>query len=175
MNKKPMDDFLKEYYHLQDVVHDIDKRLLTIKGWGVTIGLAALTWGFVEAHYGLFLVAALSGLTFWILESTLKKQQMRFYTRIREIEIIAQKLSNLSLPDGTEIATPQIDWYWKNAPKYFSGSIQSSLPDPVRYSEYPPFEKTWRFPHVCLPHVITIVTGVILFFLGFLGVLGIPL
>ena len=33
---------LREYYAVFDTVNDFDKRLLTIKGWGVTLSLAAL-------------------------------------------------------------------------------------------------------------------------------------
>jgi hypothetical protein len=37
------EDFLaKEYFALEDIVKDFDKRLFTVKGWGVTLSLAAL-------------------------------------------------------------------------------------------------------------------------------------
>ena len=36
------DDLMTEYFKLVDLVRDVDQRLLTIKGWGVTLGLARL-------------------------------------------------------------------------------------------------------------------------------------
>src|SRR5438309_8985306 len=102
------EDFLsKEYFALVDIVKDFDQRLLTIKGWGVTLSLAALGFGFQYQHYGLFLVAAISAFTFWAIESMTKKHQMRHYVRIREIEVLALELKSGTLSD---ILTPQINW-----------------------------------------------------------------
>ena len=50
------DALLKEYYEILKIVGDFDGRLLTVKGWGVTLSLAALSLGFQQSHYGLFLV-----------------------------------------------------------------------------------------------------------------------
>ena len=51
---------LKEYYEILKIVGDFDGRLMTVKGWGVTLSLAALGLGFQYGRYGLFLVASLS-------------------------------------------------------------------------------------------------------------------
>jgi hypothetical protein len=67
------DKLLREYYEVFQIVNEFDMRLLTVKGWGVTLSLAALAWGFQYAHYGLFLVAALSGLAFWLIEGVMKR------------------------------------------------------------------------------------------------------
>ena len=61
-------DLQVEYGKLVDIVTSYDQRLLTIKGWGVTLSLASLGLGFQQNHYGLFLVAAASGFAFWLLE-----------------------------------------------------------------------------------------------------------
>jgi hypothetical protein len=37
---------LKEYYEIVRIVGEFDGRLMTVKGWGVTLSLAALGWGF---------------------------------------------------------------------------------------------------------------------------------
>lgn len=58
------DDLQAEYAKLTEIVSAFDQRLLTIKGWGVTLGLASLGLDFQQEHYGLFLVAAVSGLAF---------------------------------------------------------------------------------------------------------------
>jgi hypothetical protein len=71
------DDLQAEYAKLTEIVSAFDQRLLTIKGWGVTLGLASLGLDFQQEHYGLFLVAAASGLAFWLLEATTKLHQIR--------------------------------------------------------------------------------------------------
>jgi len=43
--------------------------------------------GFQYAHYRYYLVAALSGLGFWIIEAIVKRHQMRFYLRMRDIGV----------------------------------------------------------------------------------------
>jgi hypothetical protein len=65
-------------------------------GCGVTLALAALAWGFQYGHFGLFLVAALSGLGFW-----------RYCLRMREIEVLRCRQAT----NGTEreLSTPRID------------------------------------------------------------------
>lgn len=172
------DEFPKElsmeYYKLFDIVNEFDKRLLTVKSWGLTFSLGALALGFQEKHYGLFLVACISSIAFWFIEGVFKKHQMRFYVRMREIEVINFELSKSKLSDGTIISTPQIDWSWKNAPDYFKGAISTSL-SPERYGQdsYYFYVLTWFFPHIYLPHVITAVTGGVLFMLGAYGKISI--
>ena len=75
------DDLQAEYYKIADTVASFDQRLLTIKGWGVTFSLAAIALGFQQNHYGLFLVAAASGVAFWLIEGSTKLQQMRYIIR----------------------------------------------------------------------------------------------
>jgi hypothetical protein len=108
------DDLMKEYYKIVDLVSDFDHRLLTIKGWGVTLSLASLGFGFQQAHYGLFLVAALSGIAFWLVEATTKLHQMRFYPRMGDIEAAAFELYRVESPDGP-VTSPLIDWGWFTA------------------------------------------------------------
>ena len=43
--------------------------------------------GFKYAHNGHFLVAALSELGLWSIEAIMKRYQMRFYLRMRDIEV----------------------------------------------------------------------------------------
>jgi hypothetical protein len=158
------DDFLsKEYFALVDIVKDFDQRLLTVKGWGVTLSLAALGLGFQYSHYGLFLVAAISAIGFWSIEAVTKIFQMRHYVRMREIEV---RRAELAL---TDIPTPQIDWSWQIAAYYFKGEYTGAPPHPNRYG-YSSFNiRTWFYPHVFLPHAISLVAGGILFVLGITG------
>lgn len=36
---------LREYYEIFHALEEFDKRLISVKGWGMTLSLAALAWG----------------------------------------------------------------------------------------------------------------------------------
>ena len=169
---------LREYFALSDTIDRFDQRLLTIKGWGVTVGLATLGLGFHTTHYGLFLVAAVSGAAFLAIEGLTKRHQVRHYLRMREIEVARAKSPDW---DGS----PQIDWCWSLADSFFRGKREGEegLPPPKRYPApydeephpaphaYSFYQYAW-FGSVALPHVITVIFGSILFILGVLGYVG---
>lgn len=160
---------LKEYYAILEIVREFDGRLLTVKGWGVTLSLAALAWGFEKAHYGLFLVASLSGVGFWVIEAIMKRHQIRYYLRMREIEIIAYAHAERS---GTaEESSPRIDWTWMRAPEVFSGA-PAGIQERPRLQPVPRYGSTWLFPHVFLPHLLSVVLGTLLLLAGRAGLLG---
>jgi hypothetical protein len=157
---------LREYFALNDTVDRFDQRLLTIKGWGVTVGLASLGLGFHTTHYGLFLVAAVSGASFLAIEGLTKRHQVRHYLRMREIEV-----QRAFAPDWN--GSPQIDWRWTVAESYFLGKDHGhelALPQPYQ-TPYRFYRQVW-LGSVALPHVITIILGSILFLLGLLGYVG---
>ncbi len=161
-----------EYWKLADTVAAFDQRMLTVKGWGVTLSLAALAWGFEKGHYGLFLIAALSSSGFWAIESLFKRHQMRSYVRMRDIEVTLWEAAAEPLPDGTIVSSPLVDWAWKLANDYYGGRALGSLPKPERYGERESYRRTWIFGAIALPHVIAFVAGLFLFVLGFVGRLG---
>jgi hypothetical protein len=186
------DDLQAEYAQLVDIVSAFDQRLLTIKGWGVTLSLASLGFGFQQNHYGLFLVAAVSGLAFWLVEATTKMHQMRYYPRMGDIEFIAYELFKVPTPSGPA-SSPLLDWGWYTAklrvnrsklphrpPKRPDRTLNPRKPKPYRAKDKGRSEKDegryelppWLFPHVMLPHVVAVVTGTILFVLGLLEVFG---
>lgn len=188
-------DLQAEYVKLVEIVSTFDQRLLTIKGWGVTLSLASLGLAFQQNHYGLFLVAAVSGLGFWLVEATTKEQQMRYYPRMGDIEFIAYELFGLKTPSGVSASSPLIDWGWRTArprirslpstgdplvPRRWPTEEQGALTGEQRLrtwlSEHVPGRRdrvrAWMFPHVALPHVIAVVMGVVLFALGLMGVFG---
>lgn len=103
------DSFEKdEYFALVKSVADFDQRLLTVKGWGVTLSLAALGLGFQYRAHGFFLIAAASSLAFWVIEHAGKRHQMRHYVRIREIEVNQYRRAGLlpyvALPHAITLA-----------------------------------------------------------------------
>lgn len=170
------DDLREEYYRLAGLVEGFDQRLLTIKGWGVTLGLASLGFGFEKQHYGLFLVAALSGLAFWVVEATTKSHQMRFYPRMRDIEVIARELFGTSGADGRTVSSPLIDWSWTTGrQRLWGGDSKGDPGSPQRHPDQQ--EKTGRlgplivlfYPHVFMPHLLTVLAGAVLFAIGLSG------
>ncbi|HUF37365.1 MAG TPA: hypothetical protein VMN57_02480 [Anaerolineales bacterium] len=74
-----------EYSMLQGFYEDIDNRCITIKGWSITAGLAAIGAGFVYSEL-LFLAAAASSYLFWYLEGYWRGLSFFFSRRILEIE-----------------------------------------------------------------------------------------
>jgi len=171
------DDLQAEYVQLVDIVSGYDQRLLTIKGWGVTFSLASLGLGFQQNHYGLFLVAAVSGLAFWIVEATTKGHQMRYYPRMRDLEVIAYELFQVPTPNGPA-SSPLIDWGWSTArPRVWRLKNVGSGRNPREPKPYPVTREDRPmppslFPHVMLPHLIAVLTGTVLFVLGLLDVFG---
>ncbi len=167
-------DLQAEYAKLTEIVNAFDQRLLTIKGWGVTLGLASLGLGFQQEHYGLFLVAATSGLAFWLLEATTKLHQIRYYPRMGDIEFIAYELFSVRTPSGPA-SSPLIDWSWYVAgPRIRKGDSKG---DPRKPQQWPTHQqgrglRPWTFAHVAFPHLVSVVSGTVLFVLGLLGVFG---
>jgi hypothetical protein len=173
------DDLIREYFTLVDLVTSFDQRLLTIKGWGVTLSLASLGLGFQQDHYGLFLVAAVSGLAFWIVEGTTKGHQMRYYPRMGDIEVAMFDLYRVDTPAGP-VSAPLIDWSWNTSKPRLRGGPRRG--DPRVPTARPDVRHLTRFervvshpfwgPHVVFPHLVSMVVGGILFLIGLLGYLG---
>lgn len=107
-----LDELSKEYYAVVGIVSAFDQRLMTIKGWSVTISLAALGFGFSRSHYALFGVAAVTGVVFYIIDILTKRHQFRYYPRMRGIEKAAFELNNVKLADGKVLSAPRVDWTW---------------------------------------------------------------
>src|SRR5262245_20629710 len=170
------DDLMAEYYRVSDIVAAFDQRLLTVKGWGVTFALATLALGFQQDHYGLFVVAAASALSFWLIEASIKLHQTRYYPRMGDIEVIAYEQFGRATASGV-VSAPLIDWSWFTAPpRVLGGRAKGDPRKPTRWPDINdnPGRSRWilLYPHVALPHVIVVVLGSILFVLGLLGVFG---
>src|SRR5829696_6297050 len=167
------DDLQSEYAKLADTVTVFDPRLLTIKGWGVTLSLASLGFGFQQDHYGVFLPAAASGLAFWLVEATTKLRQIRYYPRMGDIELIAYELFGGDTPTGPA-SSPLIDWGWHTAGA--PGPKKDSRDDPRKprpwdqQSSRP--QRPWISAHVAFPHLVAVVMGTVLFVLGLVGEFG---
>jgi hypothetical protein len=167
-------DLLQEYFAILEVVNGFDQRLLTVKGWSVTLSLALLGLGFQQGHYALFALAAVTGLGFWLSEALTKRHQMRYYSRMRDIELAAYNLNHVELPlidpprHTTEwplgsMSSPRIDMYWafpKGGEKDWRADIPwRRTPDDLRRMLR---MAPWRV-HVMVPHAIAIVLGLALY------------
>jgi Na+/H+ antiporter NhaD/arsenite permease-like protein len=163
------EQLLKEYYEIVRIVSEFDGRLMTVKGWGVTLSLAALAWGFQYGHHGLFLVSALSGLAFWLIEGTIKRHQMRHYLRMREIEVLQYQRSGDENARAT--SSPRIDSSWSHADALYAGRSSASQPVAM-HGPRSSYRFAWFFPHVFLPHLLSVLVGLLLLVLSVRGSLG---
>jgi hypothetical protein len=152
----------KEYFAIVETVASFDQRLLTIKGWGVTLSLVALGLGFQYRAYGFFLVAAASSLAFWAIEAIVKRHQMRYYLRMNEIEASRYERAK---DDEKAYSAPRIGWSWNRADELYRGKTD-------QYGDVPKVTIPWSYqfsfllPHVFLPHLITLLISLVLFLRG---------
>jgi hypothetical protein len=177
------EDLLKEYYAILDVVTGFDGRIMTIKGWSVTLSLAGLGLGFQQGHYALFALAGITALGFWFIDATTKRHQLRYYPRMRDIEVAAYGLNHVELNDVDprhtafpvplgQVSSPRIDMYWAYPRS-----------DGVDWRTDPPWRRTpeeihkmlrrpYWMPHVLLPHAVAVVLGLLLFVAAAAGTAG---
>jgi len=73
------------YLLLQNFYEGFDTRIITIKGWSATVGMAAIGGGFYQTHY-LWLFAAAASLIFWLVEALWKSFQYMYSPRIQQLE-----------------------------------------------------------------------------------------
>jgi hypothetical protein len=74
-----------EYIMLQQFYEEIDSKGLTIKGWSITVALAAIGTGILYRRE-ILLIGFLSALVFWYLEAHWRGLSHFFSTRIKQIE-----------------------------------------------------------------------------------------
>lgn len=190
------EDLTKEYYAVLEVVLNFHGRLITVKGWSVTLSLAALGLGFQQRHYVLFLLGAVTGAAFWWLDARMTRFQYRYFTRLREIEYTAYLINRVPLDytDGPrEISAPRINLTWRFKGYPVNKDTGKPLPrrrpwwqaprrgtelaswydwradEPYRQKPqdiYRDLRHCWWWPSVALPHVVAVVLGVGLFILA---------
>ena len=152
----------KEYFELLKIVAQFDDRFLAVKGWTVTFSLATLALAFQKKTKGLFLVAALSAMSFWVLEAYMKLHQNQYYPRMRQIEVVC---------NSQQKNAPAVDWAWQEGRKLLDGESEP-IPGPITQERKPTLlvsvfglhMGTMLLPHVLLPHGVTVVIGLALYF-----------
>ena len=165
------DDLRAEYALIAKAVADADGRFLTIKGWSVTLSLAGLGLGFQQGHYALFGLAALSGLGFWAIDALLKRDQLRYYSRMRDLEVASYRLNRVALDGLGEFSSPRVDEGWG----YLGEPDDPRLEPPLRRAPAQirtMLHRAWFMPRTLLPHAIAVVVGAVLFVLAATGARG---
>lgn len=155
------EDLNREYYAIDARISDFDHRMLTVKGWSVTIGLAGLGLGFQQQHYALFALASLSAVSFWRIGGIMKRQQLRYYARSSAIEAAAYELNHVEL-GGVPVSAPQTNWWWWHAAKGLGVPTGPPLTNPNQ--PLPRLDRTvWLRAHVALPEALIAAVGLVLF------------
>lgn len=187
------EDLSKEYYAILNVISSYDGWLLIVKGWSVTLSLAALGLGFQQRHFALFALGAATAAGFWYLDGLMKGYQYRYYVRMREIEYTAYLINRVPLGGeygDKEISAPRIDmtWPFKGYPVDKDTGKPRPVPAPWRWRvlrrAQPRKPEDWRadeperrspqhiylqlrgrfwWPNVALPHVVAVGLGTALF------------
>lgn len=156
------EDLTKEYFALVDIVGGFDGRVMTVKGWSVTLSLAGLGLGFQQGHFALFALAGATALAFWFIEGQIKTQQWRYYSRMRDIEIAHYHLNRITLPELGEASALRIDQQWsyqRDMPDWRNDQPWRRTPDEIRAFLFKPY----RTVYVLLPHAVAVVIGFALF------------
>jgi hypothetical protein len=170
------EDLSKEYYAVLNVVFNFHGRLLTIKGWSVTLSLAALGLGFQQRHYALFFLAAASGAVFWILDAFMAGFQYRYFTRMREIEYTAYLINPVHVGGKygrKRISAPRISMTWWFAAHPVGRDWRADIPPRQNVQEtYKDYRRRFWWPSVMLPHVLAVVAGLLLGFAAAFNALG---
>ena len=140
-----------EYLLLQKFYEDFDFRIVTIKGWSATIGMAAIGGGFYQTHY-LWLFGAAAAVVFWFVEALWKSFQYMYGPRIELIE------KAFASDDFSRIVPLQIYSSWFKTLEKNGFGIFGNL----------------RLGIVAFPHFITVIAGIALFVLHALGWIALP-
>ena len=148
MTEDQVNDFLQaEYLHIQKTIEDFDARALSIKTWSVSFGLAAIAGAFASHASIVLLVASVSSVLFWFLETMWKTFQLAYYARSETIEKHFRGQSAIAHP--FQIGT---SWYAKWSHMKTAETRRIAL-----------------WPHVALPHAFVLVLGAALYLLVYVG------
>ena len=169
LSQEIIKELREEYFRLFSAVESFDNRLLTVKAWGVTAGLAVIASAVKDNCRDLFLIASLSGLCFWVIECVFKAYQIRYYTHMRYIEFRIYESRKASNGAGINAISPAIDAFWSGAGGVFG--VRCNKKDEVSILKVKLYQKSGVFfaePFfylgVLLPHFITVVVGLIMYF-----------
>ncbi|WHP63959.1 hypothetical protein [Vibrio harveyi] len=81
-----MESLALEYFKLVDVISQYDGYLMMIKGWSITVSLAIFGYAFQQANRSILLLAAVSSISFYLMDVKFKEYQLSYYPRMKAIE-----------------------------------------------------------------------------------------
>ena len=136
-----------EYLHLQKTIEEFDGKAITIKAWSVTFSLAVIVGAFASHAPPVLLVAAISSLLFWFLETMWKAFQLGFYQRAEELEAHFRG-------ECVVVSPNQIGASWM---RRWNGTPWSEV------------GRMALWPHIALPHAVVVVVGTGMFMASLLG------
>jgi hypothetical protein len=140
-----------EYLLLQNFYENFDTRIVTIKGWSATVGMAAIGGGFYQTHH-LWLFGAAASVIFWLIEALWKSFQYMYSPRIQRLE------RAFASDDFSDIAPFQVYKSWFETLQKEGFGVLGNF----------------RLGIVAFPHLVTFVAGVALFALHALGWIALP-
>jgi hypothetical protein len=76
----------QEYFKLVDILAQYDDRLMVIKGWSITVGLALIGYAFQHGQRAILLLCCVSTLCFAFVDAKFKEYQVNYYPRMQAIE-----------------------------------------------------------------------------------------
>jgi hypothetical protein len=139
-------DFVKdEYLCLHETVQNYDNKLIAIKTWSVTLGMAGIGAGFLQNHSTVFLLSAAASVLFWTIDAMWRKYQIIYNYRILELEEFIAR-------NDREIKAFQIS----SSFSYYNDQRTDGL-----FPSRKPI-KAGRSFHVMLPHVLVVISGAFL-------------
>ena len=141
-----------EYLLLQKFYEDYDARVITIKGWSATVGMAAIGAGFYQSRF-LWLFAAGAAAVFWLLEALWKSFQYMYAARIEQIEAAFRDEKKL-----IDLAPFQVYTSWFE--QYRAHGLQLG--------------RTMALGLVFFPHAVTLTAGILLFLAEAFGLATFP-
>jgi hypothetical protein len=87
-----------------------------------------------------------------------------------EIEVL--QYQRVSPEDAKIFSSPRIDSSWSYAGALYEGKETAEYRPVTVIGPRNSYRFAWFFPHVFLPHLITVLAGLVLFLFGILGSLG---
>jgi len=136
-----------EYLHLQKTIEDFDGKAMTIKAWSVTFSFSVIVGAFASHAPAVLLVAAVSSLLFWFLETMWKTFQLGYYERAAQIEA----------------------HFRGESPLRAAHQIGSSWMQRWQRTTWREVARMARWPHIALPHAVVVLVGAGMFLASLLG------
>jgi len=139
-----MDRLWSEYNLLIELYESYNDQILILKGWSVTVGVAALIAAYTQSvsssgRIGV-VIASLSALPFWAMETSWKLFQNAYLERIVQIELCFDGM-------GKDCRPAQVLGSWRAS--YADDKVTDWL-------------QTAILPHVFLPHLVLLAGGLVL-------------